>query len=288
MDLELKNLGQTLAIDGFVIFGLFSIVSIFKPDWASGLRLFSDRDHKLHESAMILALIFATGILAEDVSKNSIPESVGESAALSYLEFTDEVSLLKNLFEVRHHSKDHLEIKPKPVYIDLMDVANTDQYFTNHSNRIKACITNNYDFNQIVGENKIKELQFAVKGIYYVAKNRVYRESNYFNELQDIKTRVDFSSSLGLICLIYAICYLLLGVISLFPSRWTSKLGQAREKRSLIAGLFVAYLIGILLTGISFRSETKNYNLRVFGYYTSIIADNKEGKTIDSSDSSTK
>jgi len=73
MDLELKHIGQTLAVGGFFIFSLFQLIRIFHPSWVSGITSLAS-GQKLYESAMILAIVFAAGILVEDVSKNVVSE----------------------------------------------------------------------------------------------------------------------------------------------------------------------------------------------------------------------
>src|ERR1700752_409416 len=311
MDLELKNIGQTLAIGGFAVFGLFHLINLCKPSWKSKLTSLLTGDQKFPKAAMLLALIFAVGMLVEDISKNFMAER-WRVAGILYTPFdTDKQLLLKSLFEVKSSSGPYV-LQQKPLYKDLMEVEHDNKYFLKHS----ADITKIIETGKIIDESKktvhpdcFKEkpdcfevdmhsvgdekghLRVAVAGMFYAAKNRVYAEENYFNELREIVARINFARSIIFICLLCSACYLLLWLICLLAgmkSRFLPKLNfkffrnlnsdiqPVRMNMGLIFFFFLAYLLGAVLAGIAYKSESRENNERVFGYYTSIVA-NKRG-----------
>jgi hypothetical protein len=299
MDLELKHLGQTLAIGGLTIYGLFQLISLHKPSWTSSLTFLSTGGQKLHESAMILAVVFAAGILMEDVSKNYTAErSSWGFSVFNTLVDSDKQLRLKSLFGVKSYSPDSMTVKPDPLYEDLMSVNRKDTRFEAHRatlSKILECSSLN-DKGYKVINSQTQALEGAVNGIYYSAKNRVYQEGNFFNELRGIEYRAGFARALTFLCVFYSACYLVSGILSFLPgglrlerlprqlslplesqkphkirtrlkvSRWLLA-SEVRTKRRVILLMFTIYLIGVFLAGISYRSEMVNYNLRVFGYY---------------------
>ncbi len=135
MNLELKQIGQTLAIGGFTIYGLFQLIILIKPSWASRFA-FLTTGQKLHESAMILAIVFAAGILVEDVSKNAVSERSIISKSANYILYTEKQLRLESLFDVSFYSNNYMLVKPQPIYKDLMFIAHKDSIFKLHSTRI--------------------------------------------------------------------------------------------------------------------------------------------------------
>ena len=132
MDLELKNIGQTLAIGGFAIFSFFHLVGYIKASWKSHLTSLFAGDQKFPKAAMLLALIYAAGMLVEDASKNVTME---RWRVISILD-TDKELLLKSLFERVDSSSEQYTLQPNPLYQDLMSVGHNDSYFTKHSDKI--------------------------------------------------------------------------------------------------------------------------------------------------------
>ena len=230
---------------------------------------------------MILVLVFAVGVLVEDVSKNSVAERSSIAAIFNHLADSDKQLRLKSLFEVGSYSDDHMDVKPNALYKDLMNISNSvtetnqkDTRFAKHKTIIETIIpSSSLDENKFIRISgpQIVTLQDEVNGIYYAAHNRVYQESSYFSELQGIASRIDFARSLTFLCLTYSVCYLILGILCYLPQK-LNLFHEARAKRKLIVLMCAIYVIGIFLAGISYRSETTNYNLRVFGYYISTIS----------------
>src|SRR5580698_3863037 len=73
MDFELKHLGQTLVVGGLGVYATLFLVRVFRSSNAS---FFTSNDQKLQfqEAAVYLTLIFSSGILLEDVSKNFVAD----------------------------------------------------------------------------------------------------------------------------------------------------------------------------------------------------------------------
>lgn len=303
MELDLKNIGQTLAIGGFTIFGLFHLISLCKASWKSKLTSLFTGDQKFPRATMLLALIFVVGMLVEDISKNFTAER-WSVAKIFYIPFdTDKQLLLRSLFEVDSSSEQYI-LRPKPLYVDLMSVEHDNLYFTNHSKKIidiqkaenpidiqkaensKAFLIGSFKVDRKSVDNEDGALRVAVSGMFYAAKNRVYMDGNYFSELREIVARINFARSIIFICLLYFVGYLLALLIwflawmkfRFLPDKLDFKFFHSllAVNVRLVSLFLLAYLVGAVLAGIAFRSESRENNQRVLGYYTSIIANSKE------------
>lgn len=283
MDLALKDLGQTLAVGMFAVFGLVYSVTLFSASWKQRVVNTLTGRHKLHQTGMILALVFATGVLIEDLSKNYTAERVDDdilfkisSAVFNFVVDTDRDLRLRSFVSVHNSANDYLEFSPAPVYESLMSFDHTDERFTRNKNALTNIPSTGCRLEReqkkcrrVEGETRINHQANLINQMYYDAKNRVYQESTYFTELQEIEKRLNFARSLTFLCLGYAIIFLGLLAASYVPSKneFCIKLNQ---KQRVIFFILCVYTLGTFLAKESFRSETINYNLRVFGYYASL------------------
>jgi len=286
VDLAIKDLGQTLAVGVFAIFGLVSLFALSRRASKDEIFKFLNSEHKFYQTALALVVVFATGVLVEDVSKNFAAERFDDSAifnvistTFNYLIDTDKELRLRSLFTVHYSSAQEIELSETPIYANLMSVNDKNQHILKNKDILTAipvspCIRNGQrsSCKRIQGNAQIRDQANAANQLYYIAKNRVYKESTYFTELQEIEKRINFARSLTFLCLVYALLFGLLILINLLPGRW-ALMPTTRTKRKLIGLVFCFYLVGMFLGRLSFRSETINYNLRVFGYYISLISD---------------
>ncbi|HEX8255846.1 MAG TPA: hypothetical protein VF846_22090 [Thermoanaerobaculia bacterium] len=105
--------------------------------------------------------------------------------------------------------------------------------------------------------------------VFYFAKNRVYREDNYYDELTRIQTRLDFARTVAILGSIAACLTVAVGV-ALLARVWS----QPRFRRHVLtrAGIVaVAFATIYVLAYHAYVRESKEYNKRVFGYYDSML-----------------
>lgn len=306
MDLDLKNIGQTIAIGGVVVYTLIIIGKIFFPNWQ--IRFFHSSENKTHlqEAAVSLALIFAIGLVLEDVSKNiSSGREYFSGKWLNYIVDSDRNLRFKSFFDVNnlnlYFSK--IENKNSSLYNAYYVVSYSEE------DKIKEdadarFIAITIKAKENYAENKIAitdELISAANGFFYIAKNNVYAVKNYFDELTEIESRVDFTRSLTLLCFIF---FIIFGALTFFgftrpilkkfgldiektarnKSRSNNSkrymfyeenlkviIDRSAEKQLKLAGLTLIFFISMLISASAFRTESDNYNRRVYGYNFSIL-----------------
>lgn len=113
------------------------------------------------------------------------------------------------------------------------------------------------------------DLGAVANSLYYRAKNTVYRQENYFAELSLVQTRIDFSRSLAFVSMLFVMVGILETVF--YPSTGSTANGAQRLPQMKRVGGFCAVYVAIGGVGLScFVSEEREFNSRVFGYYSTM------------------
>jgi hypothetical protein len=134
------------------------------------------------------------------------------------------------------------------------------------------------------------ELEEAIYGLYYHAKNTDYLQQEYYDEMRRIEARRDFSRSIALIAFFFLVVALVLALARLVYSfikyrirRRKGKDGRKKAFRKRYFRLFTTRqkvnrriaVIWLVLFVISFlgmwayEKESDEFNKRAFGYYRS-------------------
>ena len=132
---------------------------------------------------------------------------------------------------------------------------------------------------EIKGCPSPKEIQGGFKDLYYYAKNTVYSQSQYYEELRKIQTRLEFTRSLAMLAFMYFAMVLALGIaILLWHLAKLAKNKQNSESRERVRELRVripamaAVMFGIYFLSIwAYARETDAFNKRVFGYLSTML-----------------
>jgi hypothetical protein len=275
MDLELKTLGQTLAVGGFAVYATLLLVRICRAEWVP--RFFSSEDGKLQlqHTAVYLALVFAAGIILEDVSKNyAARRTTFLSSVFNEVLDSDNELRLRSLFKDVTLTDSKIELTPRPILRELQHLTPPHKAVEPHFKTINDFISPLAAVPvplplAIDTKKAVSDFRAAVDGVFYDAKNLVYRDDNYYKELNEISTRIDFTRSLTFLCLVFSFIYLLFTVFGFIPKMRTFFDIDRKERKTLIV-LTVLYGLGIWLSGTAYRSEQTHYNLRVYGYYISL------------------
>lgn len=275
MDLELTHIGQTLALGGFVI---YSIIWLRKLYGRSGLRSlfhFSREELPLLEMAVAIAIVFATGIIIEDISKDLTSgrnSYIGNS--LNCVLDSDKELRVKSLFVTDRLSANFADISENSLSTSVLRLGSPPDTIKPHIEDLKVLLKgpkttiDGREYVAVNGEEQVRKLQDSVNQVYYHAKNSVYQNPTYFNDLNEIATKIDFTRSLLFMCLSFAVVYFVAGGISFIP--YISKRYHfTSSRRGSLFKTGVLFIIGIIFSGMAYRLESNTYNLHVFGYYIS-------------------
>jgi len=138
-----------------------------------------------------------------------------------------------------------------------------------------------------------KEVEDAIYGLYYHAKNTDYLVPDYYDELRRIETRRDFARSIGLIAFFFLVVALFLAFARIIHSiirygirrrkpnhRHKGSPASVSRHRIWVSGIkrkvnFRIVLVCVMLSIIYFcgmwayEKESDEFNKRAFGYYRS-------------------
>lgn len=291
MNLEFGQLGQTIALGALSLYGFLFLSRLFFNNLLlKELSPPKSDDLKLLYTAVYLALVFALGILIEDLSKNVVAERLTELKHFQYLKPAFEKLLpkdkylrLKSLYDISKYSDSLMVIaKPRLIAVELIESRLFEKYGGASGDKIQKLYDRDLRTKDSVftyKDSTYHDLDVAIGQLYYHSKNIVYHESNYFNELTRIESRLDFARSLTFISLCLLILHLFCLIIY-YSYYLLTKVLHRNKTIHLRWGLHIALLgifsLSCLLGSISFESEQNNYNLRVFGYFRSLYVDQGE------------
>ena len=116
-------------------------------------------------------------------------------------------------------------------------------------------------------EARYRAVDGAVMAAFYFAKNRVYREPNYFNELRRIQSRLEFSRTVATLTFGAAA----VALAALLYAALTFRREGAR-RRVIAAAVALAVFMGVhALAYLAYVQESEEFQKRVFGYYASML-----------------
>jgi hypothetical protein len=281
MDLDLKPLGQILVLGAFAAYAILFLARICRAPWMPRLLSAGHQKAHLSDTAVYLAIVFSVGVVFKDVSKSIVAQrdvlelDAAEETAFTcllnrFVLDTDNELRFRSLFDVRSGD---IPYKAKNICRELLTLPKRHDTVQPYFEELKRDV-DSADKGTIQANDKkaIKSLRRAVNQIYYEAKDRDYREQTYYQELSEISDKLDFTRSLTLLCLSFALVYFLFAFLSYIPLVIRT-LEIDVKKRRIVFFLAVVYAACIWIAAFAYRSEATNYDLRVFGYYISLIND---------------
>ena len=125
-----------------------------------------------------------------------------------------------------------------------------------------------YDNGQLQrhGLNDNPNTSSVISQLYYTAKNIVYKHPNYFDELQLIQKRIDFSRAMVLMSGIVVLSGIPCVVGFLVKTKWP----QGRSSKVVFLP-YVICIVACISSAKNFVHEEKEFNKRVFGYYSTMM-----------------
>lgn len=254
MELDLKHLGQTIAIGSFVFYSILLLLKLCRPNRNYNFLNSHQANISLQEMIVYLALVFGIGIVLEDVSKNVTAQrdslwGFGEIINDYALDSDSEIRL-RSLFTVESFSESKAELNKTPIFNEIIKLKKEENKINDivdsHIKTLESILNKHITYKEVNGENKefsivegkedIKNLKVSVNGIYYSSKNSVYRDPQYYNELSEIQSRIDFTGALTFLCVVFFLVYFAIGFIKFLLAtpikNWIMKILMQKRTRS--------------------------------------------------------
>ena len=292
MEFDLNDLVQTLAVGGFVLYGLYTLYCVFVPEPACGENDPADKSlfgpDGLPIKAVFVAVCFAIGLIMEGVGSN-LPD---ELTALSNKDqscwrklvgkltwpVTDSSELrARSLFKVTEITPEHFIGEPKPLFKELLQFADPPPQLASYKTNLTGGQLNLDNWTNVY-TNDVKGYLRNVDVVFFTAKNRVFREDNYHSELMDLQRRFSFARAFLMSCYFLSVPFAALALLSLCKQRpkWLKLERPLKARIWLLCGGCVA---GLFLARAVYIWERGEFNKRVVGYYTSLKTDPSEAPT---------
>lgn len=334
MDFGLKEIGITFMVGAFTILG-FELVLFYlfnldltgfyreqlglakgtKRSRRRGVKQIQDNSHQPMRLAVFIGLSFGIGILAEDLSNKYLDNAKSPVKLIPTIINFWVSDNTKNTLGLPSLNDSRVEIligdwqnpKIRPLAKELAEnqafeildkkngVAVQEWLLLDKPDQLckksdKECVLEN-------GKVYYEDVENSIIKLYFYAKNRTYKETNYYDEMKKIQARWDFSRSIALISFIYFLFVFVGFPIALFISgikmknRKNHDLQRFRLKKlySAVTEFFIlnknkirnTVITFIILITINFfalwayQRETDEFNKRAFGYFSSLLTAEK-------------
>ena len=253
----------------------------------------STKDHEDSpmRTAVFIGLAFAIGVIAEDVSYKyrdslstpfggvsqiALPQSLIYALDLPFKYDPRAKTLFKDLEKGTPI--------PEPLAEDLARTKSFSMVDPIYGKRVEAWITSDKRCTPTKESTEtcpsLAEIESSGKRLYYLAKNKVYAEDNYYDEMKKIQIRMDFSRSLAMIAFVYfvvavfMVLVLMVGQRKILLRSGTLIAALKRQKTGnlllrvpvVLLTLFLIYFVAIW----AYARESDEFNKRAFGYYSSM------------------
>jgi hypothetical protein len=313
MEFDLSEIGITLVVGAFTILTIELICHYVFGRPLTGF--FKDRLglHGQNEThvAVFLALCYACGLFAEDVFSAYVAvvdfsglsgTIICNARVLGDLEH-EEGSLSRASMQTAMVVAGSRTKEPKITGLgrDMLDRGIFSTYDGKRGTRVEQWLQSPklppLPTKVAAGEVTIEDVETSAQRLWYLAKNRVYREPNYYDELKQLRRRQDLARTIATVAFIGALAMFFLSILMLLflaaalyregAKKWLDQWfgGEAQEDfRGRYTGSAVnlhRFAWGTLVRTLSllviyffalwaYSHETIEFNKRTYGYFTSL------------------
>ncbi|TLD70198.1 hypothetical protein FEM03_13490 [Phragmitibacter flavus] len=268
MDLELKTLGQTLAVGGLAIFLVIVWVAALlrDPEWPIQKLARMDEGFPLIRGSLFLSIVLVTGILCENYSRR-VASGRGHlpfKGIFSFFIESDKQIRLRSLLTVHKFKDDFIEVALSPIAVETLQLPQIGSLLPYQRESIQHIV----DASRLYPKNR--DHRFRIKGIdecsifvesinamYYLGKNAAFRHENHFLELREIEARFNFSGAVAFIGLVGFPIGLVVLAFSWYRNRPAFRLS--------VFSVAICILLAVFGRS-SYVDERLNFNLRIYGY----------------------
>lgn len=123
-----------------------------------------------------------------------------------------------------------------------------------------------------------EDVRDSVRRLWYNAKNRVYREHEYYEEIERMESRLDFSRTITVVSLLAvfaSVAFIFIGEIVALLNRRGREIPLAKSWRRASWLRTLIFLLIYCCATIAYTRESLEINKRVFGYYSSMLHENE-------------
>lgn len=265
MEINLAELGTTLFVGGYLIFGLLLVRVVlfggsFLPKQISSRVDPQTRIGQLGLGVVVVTVCFGLGMLAEDLSNKFVDTDVFWQNDL-FPVLPTERSMKMNALLGEGLSNEVSHLIKEMAWRGILS-----RYGGEFGDCMELAILCNQPKRGIEWEDSV------TLAVYYQAKNAVFKEENYFDEMSKIQTRLDFARSFAIL----SACMAAIVMLIIFASFIRGITRKNRVKNRIYQPALLLLLVFSACYSLgcfAYVSEEREFNLRAFGYFSSMKAD---------------
>ena len=252
MESDLSQISQTLVLGAFLAISFEVLVRLWQLDWKDvwkslGFEI-GAKDSVTKKILVHLSITFVLGMGVEGLAH----QSKGDDGILG--------------LKCHMGFADSSEIRSRAISTGAID-----RQLSTPEVAEDLCRNNVQEFCQSSGAGALKtkeQFENDAGPIFYAAKNAVFRNTEYFEELREFEKRASFASSIALISGFTALASFFLAM----PK------GRRRKYLSFFAGASLIWLVA----DRDWEHQEEQFSKRVFGYYSSLLNSPVESDTVPS------
>lgn len=293
MEFNVEELGTTLAVGAYVIFGAELLLLAFFGSNVYRLINASERLGPWGARSLVVVACFAIGMIAEDLSNKFVDD----------FDFWQKLKILPAEKELRSNSL--FGRNPTKKISGLAREAAKNKLLSAYGGKQGKEIEQLINSGKLDSSHLINQRNYSnvANRLYYHAKNAIFLEDNYFEEMHRIQVRIDFARSFAIISIVLIMTTLTLYLIKLvFPNLRLShfpgiksenqdehvknvsvKAEVGKENNNDEApkseqvtyfekavGWIIILSIFYIIGRSAYAAEEKEFNLRVYGYFSTL------------------
>lgn len=270
MELDLAGLGLTIAAGAAATLALWWVVTRCAdgvPFVPKKLPMATSKELTLLGSALALAGIFGLGMFVENLSKSLVgnPPPVGARWPFLFWVLPSDTDLRASVVIKQHKTDEWTSTRTGKRL-------GSERLFARSLGAEGAELDQALQASRPGAEYARRAVE--LERVFYVAKNHLYQVDNYYSELRAIEQRIAFARS----CSAVAIVILAGGSLFILVVRLIRK-----KKSHLSRDFFLTLGVGLSLwwaCRIVYVTEQFNYNVRVFGYWSTVLTPEYRGDVL--------
>jgi len=285
MNLELNEAGMTFLVGAFVLLGLeavtYFVLGRHVTRFFEGrLGLGDDGTPASLTTGVFIGLSFAIGLLTEDVSFKYADPLVYRPFRFTYgvlhLAAADhDDSTVKNAMQVGVLVSELKRLNPRPTRLGraVFSSGLFPSLLGAEGKQVEAWALNGGPLPLRPGDSNFETLESLITSAFYFAKNRVYNNEQYFDELRRIQSRLEFSATVATVGLLLASVAIVMASVRLRLVWRESQQRRLTARRG--AQIALVFLAIYFFAYLAYVQESDEFNKRVFGYYDSMLRANR-------------
>lgn len=271
MNVNIESFGATVGIGVFVFLGIVLLLYCFFPPRPFRWAKLPDGLSPTVAGLLAFALSFPAGLLMEDLSNMcvDVPGEEGEEA-------TSWAHVLRDFVCPTMPSEEHCraaalcnsEGKATPLGKAVAKLQLLERFGGGTGRAVERTLLSKESEQPV----NLSDLKGAASGLYYHAKNTVYLKPTYYDDMQQVQTRIDFVRAFTVGSFFLFLAAIVCGVVAGIRSRVGANTEPSSQLKLRAFLLIPCFYVCFLGGRFVFAWEEVEFDKLAYGYFTTMQA----------------